>query len=607
MASNMLLKGLAVSLLSLTAAGCLDDLAATGAATAAQTETAPAAKQLHQLFADSDEAALKLSPISALFRGDMRYAGTFGDYITDDFIAQARRDAESEWRRLQEIDRGALNRQDQIAYDVFEYQTRQSLDALAPDIVALSVVRPIDHMNGLHIQYPDLNKSAGRFQTVQDYDNGLKRMEGFALYLERAKGRLAEGIKTRVVQPKLTVRLMIKQLDDLIAQGVEKSPFWQPVVDMPKTFADADRKRIADAYRAALTQKIIPAYETLRTFLTTQYLPKARAGIGLSAMPGGAKLYKLLVEQQTTTKLTADEIHKIGVAEVNRIKGEMDQVRRAVGFKGALPAFFEHLRTAKQFEPQSREDLQNRYADIAKRMDAAVVQDFSLVPKTKIELRPVPDYMEQSQAAGYYNPGTPDGTRPGVFFFNTYDLPSRKTWGMETLYLHEAVPGHHFQISLAQENESLPKFMRFGGNTAYVEGWALYAEWIGRELGFYKDPYQMFGHLNDEQLRALRLVVDTGIHAKGWSRERAVKYMLDNSALSVTETTQEVDRYIVTPGQALGYKVGQLTIKRLRRESETALGARFDVKAYHAQILDTGALPMDVLEAKIKHWLQTSK
>jgi uncharacterized protein (DUF885 family) len=215
--------------------------------------------------------------------------------------------------------------------------------------------------------------------------------------------------------------------------------------------------------------------------------------------------------------------------------------------------------------------------------------------------------LEQSQAAGYYNQGTPDGARPGVFFFNTYDLPSRKIWGMETLFLHEAIPGHHFQISLAQENEGLPNFMRFGGNTAYVEGWALYAEWVGRELGMYKDPYQMFGHLNDEQLRALRLVVDTGLHSKGWTRDKAIKFMLDNSALSVTETTQEVDRYIVNPSQALGYKVGQLTIKRLRAEAEQSLGARFNIKNFHAQVLDTGSLPMDVLEAKIKHWLITSR
>ena len=512
-------------------------------------------------------------------------------------------------RRVSEIDRASLNAQDQIAYDVFKYQTQQTLDGLAPDIVALTVVRPLNHLNGFHVQYPDINsgQSAARYQTVADFDNGLKRMAGFAQYLDRAVERMREGVKSGVVESKLTVRIMLKQLDDLIGQGVEKSPFWQPIAAMPKEIGEADRARLSAAYRASLETKIVPAYRNLQAYLKKEYLPAARNGVGLTAMKGGPKLYKLLVEQNTTTKMTAEEIHAIGLKEVARIKSEMDAVRRQVGFKGTLPAFFTHLRTAKQFEPKTKEELSTGYADIARRIDAAVPQAFSLTPKTKVELKPVPDYLEQSQAGGYYNPGTPDGSRAGVFFFNTYDLPSRKMWGMETLYLHEATPGHHFQISLAQENESLPKFMRFGGNTAYVEGWALYAEWLGRELGMFKDPYQMFGHLNDEQLRALRLVVDTGLHAKGWSREKAIKFMLDNSALSVTETTQEVDRYIVNPGQALGYKVGQLTIKRLRAEAEAGLGKRFDLKDFHAQVLDTGALPMEVLEAKIKHWMMTSK
>ncbi|MBL9097620.1 MAG: DUF885 domain-containing protein [Alphaproteobacteria bacterium] len=599
----------AVLLSAVTLTACIDDVVVAPGAGAAATAQTPAAQALHKLFADSDEAALKLNPIGALFRGDDRYAGEFGDYITDDYIAQLRRDAESDMRRLGEIDRGALNAQDQIAYDVFKYQTQQTLDGLTPEIVALTVVRPLNHLNGFHVQYPDVNsgQSAARYQTVADYDNGLKRMEGFAQYLDRAVQRMREGVKSGVVESKLTVRIMVKQLDDLIGQGVEKSPFWQPVAAMPKEIAEPDRARLTAAYRASLETTIIPAYRNLQAFLKREYLPAARNGVGLVAMKGGAKLYKLLVEQNTTTRMTAEEIHDIGLKEVARIKSEMDGVRRQVGFKGSLPAFFAHLRTAKQFEPKTKEELSTGYAGIASRIDAVVPQAFSLTPKTKIELKPVPDYLEQSQAGGYYNPGTPDGSRAGVFFFNTYDLPSRKTWGMETLYLHEATPGHHFQISLAQENEALPKFMRFGGNTAYVEGWALYAEWLGRELGMFKDPYQMFGHLNDEQLRALRLVVDTGLHAKGWSREKAIKFMLDNSALSLTETTQEVNRYIVNPGQALGYKIGQLTIKRLRAEAEAALGKRFDLKTFHAQILDTGALPMEVLEAKIKHWMMTSK
>lgn len=607
MLSRNLSAALAVSV-SLLLGACVDDVVVSASQEAAESPQAGSAA-LQKLFADSDEASLKLNPIGALFRGDQRYAGEFGDYITDAYIEQLRRDAASDLRRLEKIDRAALNAQDQIAYDVFEYQTKQGLDGLSPEFVALTAVRPINHLNGLHVQYPDVSsgKSAARFQTVEDYDNGLKRMTGFVTYLDRAIARMREGMKSGVVESKLTMKLMLPQLDDLIGQGVEKSPFWQPIVDMPASFSAADKARLTEAYRQMLSAQIVPAFERLRAFVKTEYLPAARAGAGLSYMKGGDKLYRYLVETQTTTKMTAAEIHEIGLKEVARIKDEMDQVRRAVGFKGSLPAFFSHLRTAKQFEPKTAEDIQNGYKDIEKRINAAVPAAFVLTPKTGLEVRPVPDYLEQSQAGGYYNPGTPDGSRPGVFYFNKYDLPSRKMWGMETLFLHEAVPGHHFQISLAQENEGLPKFMRFGGNTAYVEGWALYAEWLGRELGMFKDPYQMFGHLNDEQLRAMRLVVDTGLHAKGWSRDKAINYMLANSALSRTETVQEVDRYIANPGQALGYKVGQLVIKRLRAEAEQALGGRFDLKAFHAQILDTGALPMDVLEAKIKRWIAASK
>ncbi|MFM9865753.1 MAG: DUF885 domain-containing protein, partial [Micropepsaceae bacterium] len=509
--------------LALMLGGCVDDVVVSASEEAAEASPGGSAA-LQKLFADSDEASLKLNPIGALFRGDQRYAAEFGDYISDAYVEQTRRDAASDMRGIQQVDRAALGPQDQIAYDVFAYQTKQSIDGLSPEFVALNVVRPLNHLNGLHVQYPDVSsgKSAARFQTVEDYDNGLKRMAGFAAYLDRCIARMKEGIASGVVESKLTMRLMLPQLDDLVAQGVEKSPFWQPIKDMPAAFSAADKTRLTEAYRQMLSVQIVPAFERLRTFVKNEYLPAARAGVGLSSMKGGAKLYRFLTETQTTTKLSPDEIHELGLKEVARIRQEMDQVRRAVGFKGTLHAFFAHLRTAKKFEPKSAAEIQTGYGEIAKRVDAVIGQSFSLLPKTKLEIRPVPDYLEQSQAAGYYNPGTPDGARAGVFFFNKFDLASRKMWGMETLYVHEAAPGHHFQISLAQENAGLPKFMRFGGNTAYVEGWALYAEWLGREMGMYKDPYQMFGHLNDEQLRAMRLVVDTGLHAKGWPRDKAI-------------------------------------------------------------------------------------
>jgi uncharacterized protein (DUF885 family) len=341
----------------------------------------------------------------------------------------------------------------------------------------------------------------------------------------------------------------------------------------------------------------------LRDFLRNEYLPIAREGVGLVHMKGGPLLYRYLIEQNTTLPLAADEVHDLGLREVARIRGEMEAIKTKVGFKGTLGQFFEHLRTSKKYQPRSKEWLRDQYQAAGKRVDARIGELFSLLPKTPLEIRPVPAYREKNDAAGSYQSGTPDGSRPGVFYYNTYDLPSRSTWGIETLYLHEAAPGHHFQISLAQENEALPNFMRFGGNTAFVEGWALYAETLWDELGVETDPYQRFGGLNDEMLRAMRLVVDTGIHAKGWDRDRAIRYMLDNSSMGRTDATAEVERYIAIPGQALAYKLGQLKILELRARAEQALGPKFDIRGFHAQVLDSGALPLTVLEAKIDRWI----
>jgi uncharacterized protein (DUF885 family) len=305
--------------------------------------------------------------------------------------------------------------------------------------------------------------------------------------------------------------------------------------------------------------------------------------------------------------MAPEEIHSLGLREVTRIRGEMDKVRREVGFNGNLPAFFNHLRTDPKFKARSRDALTQGYYDIGKKIDAELPRYFSTMPKARLEIRPYEPFREKFEAGGSYQSGTPDGSRPGVFYFNAYDLPSRTTPGMTTLYLHEGAPGHHFQISLAQENEALPAFMRFGGNTAYVEGWALYAETLGYDMGFYKDPYQRFGTLSDEMLRAMRLVVDTGIHSKGWTRDQAISYMLSNSDMGRTDATAEVERYIAIPSQALAYKLGALTIQRLRTKAQTELGAKFDIRAFHDQVLGTGALPLAVLEQKIDRWIAAAK
>ena len=581
-----------------------------GAAGAMADARADNAAALKRIFADSDEAALALSPLGAMIRGDMRYADQFGDYITPGYYARMKANTEDEMRRLEAIDRAALSRDDRIAYDVFRYQGRQLLDFYDRGIVAIQAQLPIDHFSGEHVFYPDIcsGKSVAPFDTVQDYDNGLKRLDGYALYLERTIGRMREGMAAGHTQPRLVMENILDQLGRQMAGGVEASPFYQPIKDLPGDFPATDRERLASAYRAVIGERVFGAYRKLQDFIRSEYLAACRdAKPGLVSMKDGPALYKALIEENTTTDLSAEQIHRIGLDEVARIKHDMLAIKDQVGFNGTLKEFFGHLRTDPQFKLASKQALLDGYNAIRARVDAAVPKLFSLTPRSPFEIRPVPAYSEENEAAGSYRQGTPDGTRPGVFFVNTFDLPSRTTPGMETLFLHEAIPGHHFQISLAQENEALPNFMRFNGNTAFVEGWALYAESLGPELGMFADPYQAFGSLDDEMLRAIRLVVDTGIHARGWSREQAIRYMLDNSAQSETEARAEVERYIAIPGQALAYKVGALTIRRLRTEAEQALGARFDPREFHAQVLDTGALPMAVLEAKIRDWIKVKQ
>ena len=564
---------------------------------------------LFALFKASDEASLRLNPLDALFRGDMRFADRFGDYLSDDYYAASRAAALSDRAALERIDRALLSPTDQIAYDSFAFLTKDALARLDPMLVALNVVRPINHFSGLQTFYPTLSSGKGvaPFATLADYDNALKRHEGYVAHLDAAVARFREGRAAGVVDTKLTIRNVIEQLDTQLAQKPEDSAFYGPIRQFPATIGAADRTRLAASYRSAIADRIYPAYRRLRDYLKSDYLPAARDDVGLWSMKGGEAVYRSLIESNTTLPLGPEEVHQLGLAEVARITAEMEKVRSAVGFKGDLAKFFEYLRTDKAFQPKSREQLAKAYYAIGKTVDAKLPAYFSTMPRTPLEIRPYDVTIEKFQAGGSYEQGTPDGKRPGVFYFNAYDLPSRTTPGMTTLYLHEGAPGHHFQISLAQENEALPSFMRFGGNTAYVEGWALYAETLGYSMGLYEDPYQRFGTLSDEMLRAMRLVVDTGIHAKRWTRDQAIAYMLSHSNMGRTDATAEVERYIAIPGQALAYKVGALTIQRLRRKAEAELGERFDIKRFHAEVLMTGALALPVLEAKIDRWIAESK
>jgi len=578
-------------------------------APAAATAQETASQRLHRLFRESDEDSLRRNPIQAMFRGDFRYADRLGDYITDEYFAAERAAAERDLAALRAIDRNALNATDRLAYDVFEYQTRNNLIDLQPDMLALTAVRPINHFSGFHTFYPVFasGRSAAPFRNVEDYENNVRRHRQFVTGIDRAIGRFRQGLASGVVETQLTIRNVIQQLDTQLASPPEESPYAGPLQNFPEAVPEAERARLRAELIAVIRDGIYPAYRRLRDFLQNEYLPHAREGVGLVHMRGGDRLYQRRIQDSTTLPLTADEVHNLGLSEVARIRGEMDAIRQRVNFTGTLAQFFEHLRTDPRFEPESREWMRERYYAIGRQVDERIGQFFSTLPRTRLEIREVEAFRERNEAGGSYQDGTPDGSRPGVFYYNAYDLPSRRTYGMETLYLHEGAPGHHFQISLANENEALPNFMRFGGNTAFVEGWALYAETLWDELGMETDPYQRFGGLNDEMLRAMRLVVDTGIHSRGWTREQAIRYMLDNSGMSETEVTSEVERYIAIPGQALAYKVGQLTILRLRAEAEEALGDRFDLREFHAQVLMTGALPLPVLERKINDWIASRR
>lgn len=587
----------------------LSPIALSSPVLAASAEKPSAAAQLKQLFIDSDEDNLKRNPINALFRGDLRYADRLGDYVSDGYFTAERKATEKELNRLASIDRNALNATDRISFDVFKWQANTTLRGLQPDMLALTAVRPIDHFSGFHTFYPDLasGQGAAPFITLADYENNLKRHREFIVLIDRATERFREGMKSGVVQPRLVVNNVIDQLNLQLAQGVEGSTYYGPVTKFPEGISATDQSRLRADYAATIKMGIVPAYTRLRDFLKNEYLPVARDGVGLVAMKGGPKLYDYLIESNTTVKMSAEEVHALGLGEVARIRTQMDAIRVQTGFNRDLKAFFNHFRDDPKFKFSSKEDMRNTFLAIGKKVDERVREQFATIPKSPLEIRPVPDYKEKTDAGGSYNAGTPDGLRPGVFYYNSYDLPSRSKPESETLYLHEAVPGHHFQISLAQENEALPSFMRFGGNTAYVEGWALYAETLWKELGVESDPYYRFGGLNDEMLRAMRLVVDSGIHAKGWTRDQSIQYMLDNSGMSRTDATAEVERYIAIPGQALAYKVGQLTILKLKARAQTALGDRFDPREFHAQVLMTGALPMAVLEKKIDDWIASKR
>ena len=572
---------------------------------ASQALTATTAAELDTLYAEYWEESLKLNPINATFIGDKRYNDQLPNFFSADYRKQTGEFNRRWLQRLQGLDVSKVEGQARLSHEILVESLQEQIAGEAfPDWQ-----QPINQFFSVpnYIVMLGSGSSAQPFKTVKDYDDWLARAGKVPALFEQAIANMREGVQAGVVQPRLLMQKVLPQLDGVVSDDPQKTPFWGPISNLPADFSDTDKKRLTEAYTAMINQQLVPAFRGLRTYLADEYIPVARETHGLGALPNGAEWYAHLAKSTTTTSLTPAEIHQIGLDEVARLRTELEQLKTEVGFEGDLKSFFKYMSTDPKFTFKSEDAILKDYRDLEAKVNQKVPELFSLMPKAAFEIRPVEAFRAASEAAGSYMSPSEDGTRPGIFYLNTYDLPARKSWARDSLYLHEAIPGHHFQLALQQELKDVPAFRRFGGQTAYIEGWGLYAESLGKELGVYADPYQRFGQLSAEIWRAIRLVVDTGLHSKGWTREQVLEYMHDNSGLSETDAIAEAERYMAIPGQALAYKIGQLKITELRNKAQQELGDKFDIREFHAQVLGDGSLPLAVLETKIDRWIATKK
>ena len=556
---------------------------------------------LANLFNTYWEDRARLFPLAAMAQGDNRYNDRLPNDQTQTFRQQQQRLYRRYLTDLLNIDRARLSAEDKLSYDLFQYEMRSQLDGLRLN----TWMMPFSQLNNLPATLGQLGTGTGAqpFRTVRDYDNWLARVSRFPVWADSAIANYRLGMKSAVVLPRVLVFRMVPQLQAHIALDFTKSVFYGPITRLPKNFSDADKTRLTAAYRQAIATQLVPTYRRLADFLQTEYLPQARTSTGLSDVPGGADMYRYAVRQMTTTEQTPDALNQIGVAEVKRIRAEMDGLKKRVGFRGSLPAFFFYLNSNSRFRPyQTPDEVLSTFHAIQARIAPNLPRLFGQVPKSPFEIRQTETFRAAS-ATAEYNRGAPDGTRPGIFYVPILDATKFNiTSGMESLFLHEAIPGHHYQISLQQENTNLPKFRRFASCPAFSEGWALYCESLGPELGLYKDPYQRMGSLGNEMHRALRLVVDVGLHTRGLTREQAIDYLMGNEPISEADAAAEIERYMAMPAQALTYKTGSLKLKELRARYERQLGKKFDLRAFHDEILAGGAMPLAVLERRMDAW-----
>ena len=583
-----------------TAAAPANGRPAAAAGPAGAAGPAAAAQALHALFAEEWQYTLREDPLSATEVGDNRYNDRLPAMTPAD-LARRDRHAHEVLERLHRIDRARLGEADGVSYDLFE---REVADAIG-EYRFKTYRQLITAEGGFHTDFSRLPEQAP-LSTVKDYDNYIARLRAFPVYARQNTELLREGLAAGFTLPRVVMKGFTDAIAMHVVDDVTRSVFWKPFAAFPDAVPNGERERLRQAGRAAIHDAVVPAYRDFLVFMRDHYVPHARSTIAAADLPGGRDLYAFEVRHFTTLELTPAEIHAIGVREVERIHGEMLEVMRAVDWKQGLPEFLEFLRTDPRFYARTPEELLKDAAYIAKRMDGKLPSLFKVLPRQPYGVEPVPADIAPKYTGGRYNGAPLDGHRAGTYWVNTYALDTRPLYNLEALTFHEAVPGHHLQIALQKELRDLPDFRRFVYVDAFGEGWGLYSEWLGIEAGFYQDPYSKFGRLSYEMWRACRLVVDTGIHAMGWSRERAIAFLAANTALSHHEIETETDRYIGWPGQALAYKMGEMKIRQLRREAETALGERFDVRDFHDAVLHNGTVTLPTLERQVRAYIQSA-
>jgi len=552
------------------------------------------------------EEGLLLNPVQATMAGDNRFNDQFPNTLTDTYIDSLKNYYTKYKQEVAQFSDADLSETEQMSKAVLAWECDINTEYLSFNN---NKFFPIDQMWSINLFFGQLasGQSAQPFKNIEDYNNWLKRTDGFVVWLSTAEERMKEGMAAGYVLPKSLIVKVIPQLEAMTNPDVEQHLFYAPIKNIPEDFSAEDKEALTKAYTAMISEKIIPTYQSLLDFMKTDYLEAGRLTSGIAETPNGKAYYEHQIKKYTTTDMSAEEIHELGLSEVSRILSEMEKVKEQVGYKGEIKSFFDYVRNKKELMPfTDAQQIIDNFNAIHERMKPQLEKLFDKTPKTAFEVRQTEAFRENS-ASAEYNQGSLDGTRPGIFYTPIPDASKYNIYSDESLFLHEAIPGHHYQISLTQESKDLSDFRKVLWYSGYGEGWALYTESLGKELGLYTDPYQYFGMLGAEMHRAIRLVVDTGLHAKGWTREQAIQYSLDNEAESEEGIIAEIERYMANPGQALAYKIGQLKIRELRGKAEKELGEAFDIREFHNQVLETGCIPLSLLETKIANWINTSK